>query len=181
MNSQNSEADKKWQVAVWCEGQPENVTRHLFDAETLAQRLGLATATLRDRAHGELWDSVRDFPLGAERCAYRATLPRAEVVGFIDALSQTRESVAAIIIDTVMGTVWLSWPATSQAATVWPELIALAAAHRGHLVMFAAPQQFKDERDVWGPPPAAHSLMRKIKQQFDPDGLLNPGRFIGGI
>jgi FAD/FMN-containing dehydrogenase len=35
--------------------------------------------------------------------------------------------------------------------------------------------------DVWGPTTPAHKLMRKIKQEFDPLGLFNPGRFIGGL
>jgi len=35
--------------------------------------------------------------------------------------------------------------------------------------------------DVWGPPSDAQPLMVRLKQQFDPDGTLNPGRFIGGI
>jgi len=33
-------------------------------------------------------------------------------------------------------------------------------------------------RDLWGPPPAGHALMQAIKDRFDPQGILNPGRSI---
>jgi glycolate oxidase FAD binding subunit len=35
--------------------------------------------------------------------------------------------------------------------------------------------------DTWGNVGDAFPLMRSVKQQFDPRGTLNPGRFIGGI
>ena len=35
--------------------------------------------------------------------------------------------------------------------------------------------------DAWGSPGDAFPVMLRIKQQFDPRGTLNPGRFVGGI
>jgi glycolate oxidase FAD binding subunit len=35
--------------------------------------------------------------------------------------------------------------------------------------------------DAWGNPGDALPLMRALKQQLDPRGTLNPGRFVGGI
>ena len=36
--------------------------------------------------------------------------------------------------------------------------------------------------DPWGPVPApALAVMRAIKQEFDPTGVLNPGRFVGTL
>jgi glycolate oxidase FAD binding subunit len=35
--------------------------------------------------------------------------------------------------------------------------------------------------DAWGNAGDALTLMRAVKQQFDPKSTLNPGRFVGGI
>ena len=61
------------------------------------------------------------------------------------------------------------------------EVTALAQRSGGHAVLFAAPAELKRGLDVWGPAPEAFSLMREIKRRFDPGGLLNPGRFVGGL
>jgi glycolate oxidase FAD binding subunit len=180
-SSQPYSAGKNWQVALWCEGFAENVNRHLADTEVLARQIGIGTTVLRGTDHGALWDDIRDFPLEAERCMYRVILPRLAVTKFINSLSRMDHSVPALVSDMMTGTIWLSWPANSQAATVWPQLGSLAAEHGGHAVMFAAPERLKERQDVWGAVPATLPLMQKIKQQFDPHGLLNPGRFIGGI
>jgi glycolate oxidase FAD binding subunit len=35
--------------------------------------------------------------------------------------------------------------------------------------------------DAWGDPPRSQRLMRVVKATFDPRGLCNPGRFVGGL
>ena len=39
----------------------------------------------------------------------------------------------------------------------------------------------KERIDVFGPSPDMLPLMRTLKQRFDPNGVLAPGRFVGGI
>jgi glycolate oxidase FAD binding subunit len=51
----------------------------------------------------------------------------------------------------------------------------------GHMVVEKARPDVKRDLDVWGYQAPALDLMRRIKTQFDPAGLLNPGRFAGGI
>jgi glycolate oxidase FAD binding subunit len=56
----------------------------------------------------------------------------------------------------------------------------VAARHGGTVVVLDAPDEVKASVDVWGPVPAL-DLMRRVKDQFDPDHRLAPGRFVGGI
>jgi glycolate dehydrogenase FAD-binding subunit len=50
----------------------------------------------------------------------------------------------------------------------------------GHAVVRTAPDELRERLDVWGPVPAL-DLMRRVKDQFDPEHRLSPGRFAGGI
>jgi len=47
--------------------------------------------------------------------------------------------------------------------------------------MISAPPDLKSGRDVWGTAPASMETMRRLKEQFDPGRVLNPGRFCGLI
>jgi glycolate oxidase FAD binding subunit len=52
---------------------------------------------------------------------------------------------------------------------------------RGTIVALGCPLAVKRGLDVWGPASDAQPVMVRIKQRFDPDGTLSPGRFVGGI
>jgi FAD/FMN-containing dehydrogenase len=43
------------------------------------------------------------------------------------------------------------------------------------------PTELKREINVWGPPRADLEMMRSLKSEFDPGGILSPGRFYGGL
>ncbi len=49
----------------------------------------------------------------------------------------------------------------------------------GSLMVLKQPGEMKV--DCWGTLPDSLPLMREIKRRFDPEGILNPGRFLGGI
>ena len=51
----------------------------------------------------------------------------------------------------------------------------------GSAVVEHCPLSLKKQIDVWGSHPEGIEIMRGIKQKFDPLGILNPGRFVGGI
>jgi glycolate oxidase FAD binding subunit len=51
----------------------------------------------------------------------------------------------------------------------------------GTLVIERAPSVIRSEVDAWGDPGPAIKIMRAIKQSFDPNSLLSPGRFVRGI
>ncbi len=50
----------------------------------------------------------------------------------------------------------------------------------GSCVVLQAPPDIRAAVDVWGPVPGL-ALMRRVKDQFDPQHRLAPGRFVGGI
>ena len=62
------------------------------------------------------------------------------------------------------------------------EMRGLTADFGGAVVVESAPTSVRAAFDPWGPvEPAALGLMRAIKQEFDARGVLNPGRFVGGL
>jgi glycolate oxidase FAD binding subunit len=51
----------------------------------------------------------------------------------------------------------------------------------GTLAVLRGPPELKGQADSWGDVGDALRLMKRLKEQFDPSGTLNPGRFVGGI
>ena len=57
----------------------------------------------------------------------------------------------------------------------------IAHRYEGAAVVEQCPIPVKRQIDVWGDAPDSLAVMRRIKDRFDPLGILNPGRFLGGI
>jgi glycolate dehydrogenase FAD-binding subunit len=173
----NDGETEHWRLAVWCEGFEETVARHLRDLDDIAARVGMRTS--HGGTHNEYWERFRDFPLQPDRLIYRVTLPRAQIFDF----TRRIQNWAGVKLnsDLAAGTAWLALPAHRSGLEKFIELIEVARQQHGHAVVFAAPAELKQGVEVWGPTPTTISLQREIKRQFDPKGLLNPGRFLAGI
>ncbi|HEU4797968.1 MAG TPA: FAD-binding oxidoreductase, partial [bacterium] len=169
-------------LAVAVEGFREAVDRHIRDVSAMAGRMGLSARVLEGTAHDALWTAVRDFPsLSNGHALFRLTVPLGSVGAAADALSRGKAGAStesgAWIAHAGSGTLWLRVPASAVRET-FAKLIALASEHRGHAVLAASHPSIKRDLDVWGPPPPSLSIMREIKQRFDPQHLFNPGRFV---
>ena len=46
----------------------------------------------------------------------------------------------------------------------------------GNVAVLQAPRALKEIVDVWGPPRDSDTVLRSLKQMFDPAGILNAGR-----
>lgn len=75
----------------------------------------------------------------------------------------------------------LSEPDANRALDLLRYVRAQAESRQSSLVIWRAAQKVREQIDVWGDPGEGLPLMRRVKEQFDPKGTLNPGRFVGGI
>jgi glycolate oxidase FAD binding subunit len=61
------------------------------------------------------------------------------------------------------------------------DLRARVGAMGGTVIVRDAPPDIKERIDVWGPIGSPLPLMGRVKAAFDPTGIMNPGRFVGGM
>ncbi len=74
------------------------------------------------------------------------------------------------------GLVWLTAPPDSVAA------IRRAVGAQGHATLIRAPDDVRAVTAVFQPPPdPLMALTRRVKDSFDPKGVLNPGRLYAGV
>ena len=133
-------------------------------------------------------------PFEKAEYALKATFPPAELAGVLGDLAGTgrRWSGGPISAHAATGVLWVASaaregdlpadsPAFPMAVAAIRELRKRVAARGGRLVLVKAPPELKRAVDVWGPPGDTIGLMRRVKERFDPDRRLSPGRFVGGI
>lgn len=171
-------------LGVLLEGVPQGVEGR---AATAARLLGAGAAVAEDPPAG--WGTY-PWPLDAGGEADREA--RRVAVKLTFALSGLGDVVSAAAAAEVplhlrgsagAGVLYAAAPGDTEPAALSrtvDQLRGVCARHGGALVVLDAPRALKESLDTWGPVPAL-DLMRRVKDQFDPDHRLSPGRFVGGI
>jgi glycolate oxidase FAD binding subunit len=129
------------------------------------------------------WSEMRDGRLlPDDRMIWRLSLPPADAAFAIDRLADA--TGAELLFDWLGGLVWLSLPpgASPDDDHMIARRVHDAAGHAGgQATLWRASDDQRRHLPVFGrPDPGVLTLTRRIKGNFDPAGILNPGRMYPG-
>jgi glycolate oxidase FAD binding subunit len=174
-------SDDTRMITVLVEGIPSGVEAQ---AETASHILGSfgEVRTLEDDEAG----SSSPPGAGDDEVAVKISAPPAELAGVLDStLGASSHLGVTPRITGHAGTgvtyVGLSGGDEEARAGVVEELREIWLRRGGSVIVREAPPAFKERVEAWGPIGTRLDLTRRVKEKFDPRGILNPGRFVGGI
>ena len=173
-------------------GIPPAVERQLRELGQMAQRVGGVPRTVE--ADAEVWATLADLPLDmTARRALRfknAVLPTRVTDAMQAAQAVARDHGLPIgqmayagngVVLTTMRGFGEEDALQTRLTQAGHALRARLASLGGTSVVEHAPTPLKTAIGVWGPTRSDFRLMQALKAQFDPQGTLNPGRFVGGL
>lgn len=177
---------------LWIEtgGSSRVLARH---AQILREVRGKANVSLRslDSEEGERgWSRITEFPdwlseRFPQMVVLKVSLPIDSSEEFLDrAAQETAKLQAAYFAQTGDGIIHvclLEEVSLSEITVLIEKLRRLAGNAGGALVIERGPAGLKERVDVWGPTGDDFEVMRKLKEAWDPKGVLSPGRFVGGL
>jgi glycolate oxidase FAD binding subunit len=175
--SKQYELSDQFALAVRFGGISSAITRQLNDVTHWARSNGSApSTTLEDDA--ALWSRLSDFAADNEIVLKVSVLPtQLEAIGNAAERLANQLGLACAFAANPVGILFVALKGDpEQVKSAVASLRESATIVGGHLVVHRAPRAVREEIDVWGPLQNS-SLMRKLKQEFDPHGILNPGRF----
>jgi glycolate oxidase FAD binding subunit len=170
-------------TALRLEGVPPSVAQRKTVLETLLAPLG-TVATLDEAASRALWRAVKDVmpfaadgPSGARDLWRISTVPaRGPDVG----RRLTEQADAEILYDWAGGLLWAAVPPAADANA--PLVRATVAQAGGHATLIRAPAVVRAAVAVFTPEPSPlAALTKRVRDSFDPNGVLNPGRMWAGV
>jgi len=148
----------------------------------LEQPLGLAVTVRSGDDETTLWQQLRErieaSPQPSSVTCKIGVLP-AQAVQTLTQFDQVDANLTIAQIHAGSGLGVLRFESISSDTLL--KMRSICEVQGGFLSIQAAPLSLKQTVDVWGSSGTALALMRRIKQQFDPQALLSPGRFVGGI
>lgn len=181
----------RYLVAFSLEGVGEAVDRQVAEIGELAEREGaIDTKVLKGEDDRTFWLRVRNFALASTASVIlRSNVvisKLTEILGKYETMAHGAGIGCALIGHAGNGilTIYILDRDVAEMGPV-ADLIGKftdeAAKHEGNLIVESSPRDLKEKVSVWGRPRSDEVVMRRLKETVDPGGVLNPGRFVGGV
>ncbi|BAT58444.1 putative FAD-linked oxidoreductase [Variibacter gotjawalensis] len=168
-------------TALRLEGVPPSIAHRRAIVETL---LGaMAALVLTEQESRDFWRGIRDaLPFaaqpGTQRALWRISVPP---MSGPDLAHRIRAAApkSEFLFDWAGGLVWAEIDAAAAGASIVHRAVAAVG---GHATLIRAPASVRAAVDVFDPQNAGVALLSKrIKENFDPKGVLGPGRMYAGV
>jgi len=184
-------------VAIGLEGVREGVDRQVSDMGEIGKKHGALKAEVLDTEQQDaFWTAFRDFSKGLAKSdpgsiSLKSNFlisKRGEMLASFEKMTKESGMNCAILSHSGNGILHahlLPGRSLRSKSDSLVELIrkltAEAVKNEGNLVVESAPVAIKKKVDVWGQSRDDYRVVRRLKEQIDPAGILNPGRCLGGI
>ena len=171
--------DRQFHIDVRLEGAVEALDAQVRQLETLARDSGLLAIPddiwrEREKLFGDCSAAVLKISVLPSQLAWSVNL-----IASTCAAQNLRWSYAAQAFGT--GILKIKANEEERLVSAIRSMRAAVESQYGSLVVLHIPLSLRSKIDAWGATPDSIGLMRRVKERFDPAGILNPGRFVGGI
>lgn len=172
-------AETPYLLAYTAEGIAEDVEAELTQVHETLERQGAPTPLISETHSGtDLWCTMPAFK-SSETTKVRVGLPTRElpiyIVDYAAMLSQ-----GDFIADMSSGMMHVFRDcASADAANVWVAALRKPALSvQGYALVSEMPTHFSSKVERWGYEPQGIAVMRRLKQRWDAQGIMNPGIFV---
>jgi glycolate dehydrogenase FAD-binding subunit len=192
-------ASRSWSVILSVVGHSDVVDRHARELHRLASEASAEEFSgLGESESISLLTRVREFPRLVLESAPSALIFRVNLVpGAIPSVLQefreiaNRSSFDLVTLARASGILYAAFSPSAGSETSAGPCAQLAKevlqrkvspeANAQSMLEWCPPEVKRLVGDVWGPARPEFPLMKKVKNSFDPQNVLSPGRFAGGI
>jgi glycolate oxidase FAD binding subunit len=172
--------DTRWHVVARIAGGERAIDRTLDEIARFAHTGG---GRIERHDDGAMWERWSDA-FAPRALAMRVSVMPSSVAATVDALDRVLAGSAARVSATVAAglvRVNVEPPSDARAAALAERVRDVAERNDGTTIIDAAPAALKRSTDVFGPTRDDFAIMKRLKEQFDPQGVLSPGRFAGRL
>ena len=187
----------KYLAAIGLEGIAETVDRQVSDMGERGRKHGaLDVVDVGSEQHEDFWNAIRDFAQElATDSPNLVSLKSNVLISKGKELLRSYENIAdkvgvesAFVNQCGNGIIYSHLLVEEDLDSKVDPLVELigqftsqASQYEGNLVVESSPPSIKERVNVWGISRSDYGIIQRIKEQVDPEDILNPGRFIGGM